>query len=96
MKDKFQEAIKTGTSTIKLLLPHKVELQVSIWTNRTPEQFVMHVKQAISTIRQKGIKEAYKRLLKTKKECEMKLKEATLHADFTQDQAGRNGHCYNL
>ena len=25
-KDKLQEAVKTGTSTIKLMLPHKVEL----------------------------------------------------------------------
>jgi len=40
----------------------------------------MHIQQAISAIRQKGLKEAYKRLLKTRKECESKLEEATLQS----------------
>ena len=82
-KDKLQEAVESGTSTIKLMLPGKVELQVSIWTSGTQEQFVMHVQQAISAIRQKGLKEAYNRLLKTKKECKMKLEEATLNSEFS-------------
>ena len=46
---------------IKLMLPHKVELQVSIWTRGMPEQFIMHMQQAISAnsaIRQKGPNEA--------------------------------------
>ena len=42
MKDEHQEAIKTIASMIKLLFPHKVELQVSIKTSGTPEKFVMH------------------------------------------------------
>ena len=45
----------------------------------------MHIQQAISVIRQKGLKEAYKRLLKTKKECKTNLEEATLYIDFAQD-----------
>ena len=72
-KDELQEAVESGTSTIKLMLPGKVELQVSVWTSGTQEQFVMHVQQAISAIRQKGLEEAYTRLLKTEKECETKL-----------------------
>ena len=34
-KDKLQEAVESGTSTIKLMLPGKVELQVSVWTSGT-------------------------------------------------------------
>ena len=59
-KDELQEAVENGTSTIKLMLPHKVELGVSVWTSRTPEQFVVHVQQAISAIREEGLEEAYK------------------------------------
>ena len=53
---------------MKLMFLLKVELRVSIWTSGTPEQFVMHVQQAIIAIRQKGLNKAYKRLLKIKKE----------------------------
>ena len=41
----------------------------------------MHVQQSISVIRQKDLKEAYKSLLKTKKECKMKLKDITFHSE---------------
>ena len=64
-KDKLQEAIKTGAFTIKLMLLHKVEIQVSVRTSRTPWQFVMHNQHVLSTIRQKSLKEAYKKLMKT-------------------------------
>ena len=84
-KDELQEAVKSGTSMIKLMLPGKIELRVSVGTSSTQEQFVMHVQQAISAIRQKGLKEAYKRLLKLKKECKVKLKEATLHSEFAPE-----------
>ena len=57
-KDKLQEAVETSAFTIMLMLWHKVELQVSGWTSGTPEQFVMHVQHAISTIRQKGLEDA--------------------------------------
>ena len=42
-KDKLEEAVESGTSTIKLMLLGKVELQVSVWTRGTQEQFIMHV-----------------------------------------------------
>ncbi len=45
----------------------------------------MHLQHTISVIRQKGLKDAYKRLLKTEKECKMKLKEATLHSEFAPE-----------
>ena len=70
---------------IKLMLPHKIEQLVSIWTSRTPEQFVMYVQQAISAIRQQGLEEAYKRLLKTENEGMVKLEEATVHAEIAPE-----------
>ncbi len=45
----------------------------------------MHVQQAISAIRQKGLKDAYDRLLRTKKEHEMKLQDANLQVDFASE-----------
>ena len=76
---------KSGTSTKKLTLPGKVELRVSIWTSSIQEQFVMHVPQAISAIRQKGLKDAYNRLLRTDKEREMKLQDVKLQVDFASE-----------
>ena len=45
----------------------------------------MHIQQAISAIRQKGLEEAYKRLLKTKKECKAKIEEVTLHVEIAPE-----------
>ena len=45
----------------------------------------MHVQQAISAIRQKGLKDAYDRLLRTKKERETKLQDANLQAEFASE-----------
>ena len=84
-KDKLQEAVESSTSTIKLLLPVNVELQVS-------RQFVMHVQQAISAIRQKGLKHAYNRLLRTKKEHKTKLQDANLQAEFASE--GQDKACH--
>ena len=81
----LQKAVMMGASMIKLMLLHKVELRVSIWTRGTSEQFVMHIQQAISAIRQKSLEEAYKQLLKTKNKCKMKLEEATLHSEFATE-----------
>ena len=50
----------------------------------------MHVQQAISAIRQKGLEDAYERLLTTEKECEMKLQDANFQVEFaseSQDKA---------
>jgi hypothetical protein len=56
--DELQEAVDSTANTIKLTLPGKVELQMSVWSCGTPDQFIMHVKQAINVIKQKGLKEA--------------------------------------
>ena len=67
------------------MLPGKVELQLSVWTSGTQELFVMHVQQAISAIRQKGLKDAYDRLLGNKKEHKTKLQDANLQVDFASE-----------
>lgn len=45
----------------------------------------MHIKQVIIAIRQKGLEEACKRLLKTEIKCKTKLKEATMNVEFTPE-----------
>ncbi len=40
---------------LKLTLPYKVELRVPVWSKGTPEQFLVHVQQALDAIRQKGL-----------------------------------------
>ncbi len=84
-KDELQEAVESGTSMIKLTLPGKVELRVSVWTSSTQEQFIMHVQQAISAIRQKGLKDAYNGPLRTRKEHKTKLQDANLQVDFASE-----------
>ena len=55
-KDEIQEAIDSSTNMLKLTLPSKVELCFSVWSKGTPEQFLVHVQQALNanTIRHKG------------------------------------------
>jgi hypothetical protein len=62
---------------LKLTLPHKVELHVRVWSKRTPEQFLVHVKQALNAIRQKGLQSALKKVIKEKEEWSNKLTKAT-------------------
>ena len=53
-KDELQEAVET-TALIKLTLPTKVELQLSVWACSTMEKFIMHIQQAIAAIKAKGL-----------------------------------------
>ena len=71
-KDDLNEAVESSTS-IKLTLPTKVELRVSVWSRVTPEKFLMHVQQAIAAIEAKGLQEAYKKLVWAEKECNKKI-----------------------
>jgi len=45
----------------------------------------MHVQQAISAIRQKGLEDTYDRLLRTNKEHKMKLQDANFQAEFVSE-----------
>jgi hypothetical protein len=42
-KDVLQEAVYSNANTLKISLPHKVELCVHVWSKGTPEQFLVHV-----------------------------------------------------
>ncbi len=84
-KDDLQEAIESNAS-IKLTLPTKVELRVSVWSRGTPEKFLVHVQQAIAAIKAKGLQEAYEKLVRAEKECTEKLEEAVLNRDFADGE----------
>jgi hypothetical protein len=45
--------------TMKIMLPNKVELRVTMFSQGSPEQFLGHVHTALETIRQKGLLAAY-------------------------------------
>ena len=58
-KDVIQEAVDSSANMLKLALPHKVELHVPVWSKGTPKLFLIHIQQALDTIRQKGPLTAY-------------------------------------
>ena len=49
------------------------ELRVPVWSKGTPEQFLVHIQQALDTIRQKGLQAALEKAVKDKEECTKKL-----------------------
>jgi hypothetical protein len=74
-KDVIQEAVDSSANTLKLTLPHKVELHVPVWSKGTPEQFLVHVQSALDAIRQKGLQAALDKAItdKDKEEWAEKL-----------------------
>ena len=76
-RDVIQEAVDSSANTLKLTLPHKVELRVPVGSKGTPEQFLVHVQQALDAIRQKGLLTAYEKANKDKEECIQKLIKVT-------------------
>ena len=54
-KDVIQEAVDSSANMLKLTLLHKVEFPIPVWSKGTPEQFLVHVKSALDTIRQKDL-----------------------------------------
>ena len=63
-KDVIQEAVESSANTLKLTLPHKVELRVPVWSKGTPEQFLVHVQQALHAIRQKVFQTTLEKAIK--------------------------------
>jgi hypothetical protein len=63
-KDVIQEVVDSSANMLKFTLPHKVELHVPLWSKVTPEQFLVHVQQALDAIRQKDILTAYEKAWK--------------------------------
>ncbi len=76
-KDDLQEAVESSANTLKLLLPHKVELRVPVWSKETPEQFLVHIQQTLNAIKQKGLQTALEKAVKDKEECKKKLTKAS-------------------
>ena len=87
--DELQEAVDSTANTIKLTLPGKVELQMSVWSCGTPDPFIMHVEQAINVIKQKGLKEAYEKFVGNKKGCTSILRGTAKPQDFPKQSRGR-------
>ena len=81
-KDVIQKVVDSGTNTLKLTLPHKVELRIPVRSKGTPEQFLVHVQSALDAIRQKGLQAALDKAHKDKEEWTEKL--------TTAIEAGRN------
>ena len=61
---------------LKILLPHKAELRVPVWSKGTPKQFLVHVKQDFDAIGQKGLENAFEKANKDKEKCTCKLSTA--------------------
>ncbi len=61
---------------MKLTLPHKVELRVPVRSKGTPEQFLVHVQQALHAIRLKGLQAILEKAGKDKEEHTKKLTKA--------------------
>ncbi len=61
VKDVIKEAVDSSANMLKLMLPHRVELRVPVWSKGTPEQFLVHVQQALDAIRQKGLQTLLKK-----------------------------------
>jgi hypothetical protein len=67
-KDVIQEAVDSSANMLKLALPHKVELRIPVWSKGTPEQFLVHIQQALDAISQKGLLTAHEKAEKDKEE----------------------------
>ena len=62
---------------MKLMLPKKMELRVTMLNQGSLEHFLSHVQTTLETIRQKGPLTAYGQACKEDKEAEKKLAQAT-------------------
>ena len=67
-EDRIQEAIDSDANTLKLTLPHKVELHIPVWSQGTPEQLLVHIQQALDTIGQKSLQSALEKVTMDKEE----------------------------
>ena len=75
-KDVIQEAVDSGANTLKLTLPHKLELCIPVWSKGTPKQFLVHIQQALDAIRQKGLQSALEKTIEDNEEWTKKLTKA--------------------
>ena len=52
-------------------------MHIRVWSKGTPEQFLLHLEQALDAIRQKGLQSALEKAIKNNEECSQKLVEAS-------------------
>jgi hypothetical protein len=80
--DEIQDAVNANSNkpcTRKIKLPNKTEFQAGVWNTSTPEEFLMHVKQAIHACDCMGLFSDYETA------CENCLKSKDLHDEGTED-----------
>jgi hypothetical protein len=72
--NKIQDAVNVNSNkphTQKIKLPNNTEFQAGVWNTGTPEEFLIHVKQAIHACDRMGLFSDYK----TARENRLKSKE---------------------
>jgi hypothetical protein len=67
-QDVIKKALTTTTKTLKLTLPHTVELRALVWSQGTPKHFLV-LQQARNVIREKGLYVACEQTCREKEEC---------------------------
>lgn len=73
--DEVQEAVKTGKEySYKIKLPDKTEFSVPIWDTGTPESFLIHMQQAKSACKRKGLFQDYEDALEAESKAEEQAK----------------------
>jgi hypothetical protein len=98
-KDVIQVVVDSSTKTLKLTLHHKVELHIPICSKGTPEQFLVHVQQALDAISQKGLLTAFEKAVKDKEEYIKELAksiealEKYMGEDANPPKENTEGHC---
>jgi hypothetical protein len=73
----IQEAVDSSANRLKLTLPHNWSCTSQSGQKGAPEQFLVHVQQALDAISQKGLLTSYKKAVKDKEECIKKLTKGT-------------------
>ncbi len=73
--DEVQEAVNKGKEySYKIKLPDKTELSVPIWDTGTQEAFLIHVQQAKSTCKRKGLFKDYEDALEAESRSNKRAK----------------------
>jgi hypothetical protein len=68
--DEVQESIAKGKEySYKIKLPNKTQFSVPIWDTGTQEAFLIHVQQAESTCKRKGLFQDYNNAIETESEA---------------------------
>lgn len=91
-KDELHEIVDAVANMIKLTPLCKVKLQVSVFSHGILSSFLCtsNKPENQQAIKQEGLKEAYEKLVVTKKECLNNLEEAWLSLEISQSKAKKD------